>query len=57
MTMKGQSHQLKMSSPSIMTGIGKKERIGIWRVNECSLSEAVGVHPPFQVVAVMVPKP
>ena len=32
-----------------MTGIRKKECIGIWRMDECSLSESIGVHSPFEV--------
>ena len=32
-----------------MTGIRKKECIGVWRRNGRSLNEAIGVHPPFQM--------
>ena len=48
-TMKGHSHLFEMSSPSIMTGIHKKEGIGFWRMDEYSLNEVIRIHPPLQM--------
>ena len=48
-TMKGQPHRLEMSYPSIMVSIREMECIGIWRIDEHSLNETIGVYPPFKM--------
>ena len=48
-TTKGQSHQLKMSSQTIMIGIRKEEYIGFWGMDRNSCYKTIGVHPSFQM--------